>query len=172
MHKKELRKRLAAGGEAILSLVREASEREVRWKAGEDRWTLLEIVNHLADEDRVDFRQRLALVWEDPELDWPPFNAFAGVEDGEYAKVDWGESVERYEAERRASLDWLDEIGDIGADRLYRGRGSEKVPMTAGDLMTAWVAHDYFHLRQIIRLRWDFLASDEHPFSPGYAGEE
>lgn len=168
----ELRDRLEAGGRVIAGLIVSVGEAEASWRPAEDRWTLLEIVNHLADEERVDFRQRLGLIHADPANDWPAFNALAGIDDGEYSTREFGESVARWEGERASSLEWLDSLAEIDPGVLYTGRGSDRVPVTAGDLMSSWVAHDFFHQRQIIRLRWDYLISDEWPYSPLYAGTE
>ena len=171
MDVRELQHRLRANGAAITALV-EASESECRWKPAPDRWSLVEIVNHLASEESIDFRQRLRLIAEDTALDWPPFDLFTAAQDGTWAAMDYTESVERWKRERAESLTWLADAGEIDPEIRYAGRGSDKHPLSAGDLMSSWVAHDFFHIRQIVRLRWDYLASDETPHAPEYAGVE
>ena len=167
----QLRARLEENGRAISALI-VADAIECRWKPAPDRWSLVEIVNHLAAVEEIDFRQRLGLIAEDPSQDFPPIDVATPAEDGTWAAMDYAESVARWESERAKSLGWLDGVGDIDPDLLYAGRGSERVPLHSGDLMSSWIAHDFFHIRQIVRLRWDYLASDETPHSPGYAGSE
>lgn len=172
MTRAHLRSRLAAGGNAITSLLDATQPGEERYSPAPDRWSLVEIVNHLADEEANDFRARLRSVVEDPGRDWSFFNPSSGVEDGSYASRDFGESVARWRRERAASLAWLDGLEEIDPAVRYAGARADEAGVCAGDLMSSWIAHDYFHLRQIARLRWDYLASDESPWSPGYAGEE
>lgn len=167
-----LRDRLANGGEAISRLLETLAPGEERWKPDAGRWSLVEIVNHLADEEANDFRARLRSVVEDPGRDWSFFNPSDGVEDGSYATRDFDESVARWRKERAASLAWLDGLDAIDPAVRYAGARAKEARVSAGDLMSSWIAHDYFHLRQIARLRWDYLASEEVAYSPGYAGEE
>ena len=47
-------------------LVRGLSLEQARWKPSPDKWSILEVVNHLYDEEREDFRQRIELVLTDP----------------------------------------------------------------------------------------------------------
>jgi len=48
------------------------------WKPAPGKWSILEVVNHLYDEEREDFRQRLELVLKDPALAWPPWRQRMG----------------------------------------------------------------------------------------------
>jgi hypothetical protein len=52
-------------------LFKNISEEQARWKPGADRWSILEVINHLYDEEREDFRKRLALVLDNPDEPWP-----------------------------------------------------------------------------------------------------
>ncbi len=36
--------------------------------------------------------------------------------------------------------------------------------------MVSWVAHDFFHIRQITNLLWERLAQTAGPYSTAYAG--
>jgi hypothetical protein len=42
--------------------------------------------------------------------------------------------------------------------------------VTAGDLLTSWVAHDAIHIRQLNRLQRQFLEAELSEYSPAYAG--
>jgi hypothetical protein len=170
------RRRLESGGEAIVLLFEAAEEREWRWKPDADRWSLVEIANHLVDEETDDFRCRLRSVLEDPSRCWPPYDAFAGVASGTYAERDPQESVERFIRERSGSLTWLESVSSVNLNDRYAGpragHDGGRPALSVGDLMLSWLAHDYFHIRQITRLRWDYLNQLAPPHRSDYAGVE
>ena len=65
-------------------LLKGLSKEEYLWKFDTNKWCLLEIVCHLFDEEREDFRTRTKLVLQDPKLhihsfdptDWPQDRAY------------------------------------------------------------------------------------------------
>ena len=50
--------RLRANVDVFDALTRGVSEEQARWKPTTDEWSILEVVNHLADEEVEDFRHR------------------------------------------------------------------------------------------------------------------
>ena len=59
--------RLSTNRQVFEGLVKGASLEQARWKPSPDKWSIIEVTNHLYDEEREDFRQRLDLVLTDPE---------------------------------------------------------------------------------------------------------
>ena len=57
-----LRRELAQGAETIQGLVAGVSAAEARVRPSPEAWSILEVVAHLLDEEREDFRPRLDLV--------------------------------------------------------------------------------------------------------------
>ncbi len=55
----------------IKSLLEGVSEEQVKWKPQPEKWSILEVINHLYDEERDDFRKRLNLTLHTPDEDWP-----------------------------------------------------------------------------------------------------
>jgi hypothetical protein len=49
---------LAQQAQSIMQLVSRVSDEQARWKPEADSWSILEVVNHLYDEEREDFRTR------------------------------------------------------------------------------------------------------------------
>ena len=43
--------------------------------------------------------------------------------------------------------------------------------LSAGDLLTAWAAHDHLHLRQIAKRKWQLVQRDGGEYSADYAGK-
>ena len=64
--------RMANNAAIISSLVKDVSEAQARWKPDPQAWSILEVINHLYDEEREDFRQRLDLTLHQPDQPWPP----------------------------------------------------------------------------------------------------
>ena len=164
-----LRETLAAQTDLIPGLVGDLSEVEVRWKPAPDRWSVLEVVNHLLDEERHDFRVRLDILLHRPGDPWPEIRPMEWVTERRYNERELRTSLESFLSERRASLDWLDSLEspdwDSGEEAPWGG------VFHAGDMFAAWVFHGELHMQQLIRLRQDIVAARGRPYSVAYAGE-
>lgn len=51
---------------------------QARWRPDAESWSILEVVNHLADEEREDFRTRLDFILHRPGEGPPPSTRRAG----------------------------------------------------------------------------------------------
>ena len=78
-----------------------------RWKPAPDSWSILEVVNHLYDEEREDFRVRLDTILYHPGRPWPPINSTGWVTERAYNQRDLSHYAEAFLKERRKSLAWL-----------------------------------------------------------------
>ena len=154
---------------STLSALLQAVPLEVaRWKPSIDSWSMLEVICHMADEERKDFRPRLkSLLFDDPAgSSITPINPPAWVTEGKYNTRDLTSSLEDFRLERQQSLAWLRSLpADLKLERTAPDR-----EISAGQVLYSWLAHDYLHLRQITRLHYDFLALKTQPFDIGYAG--
>ena len=59
------------------------------WRPSPDHWCLLEIICHLYDEEREDFRTRVRSVLEDPTQALPPIDPVGWVKDRNYLQQDY-----------------------------------------------------------------------------------
>src|SRR5262245_12937351 len=66
--------RLEANAGVFRALTDSVSVDQARWKPTPEQWSILEVVNHLADEEVDDFRKRIVLTLRDPESAWPPID--------------------------------------------------------------------------------------------------
>ncbi|MBX7219933.1 MAG: DinB family protein [Blastocatellia bacterium] len=139
------------------------------WKPAPDKWSLLEVVNHLYDEERDDFRKRLSLLLQSPDLEWPRIDPPQWAIDRKYNERDLAESVRNFLNERDNSLVWLQTLKNPDWEATYHH--PQGFVIRAGDLLAAWVGHDLLHIRQLARLHWDYLRKSASPFTPDYAGE-
>lgn len=154
---------------AIVTLCRDVSVEEAREREAEGKWSILEIVNHLLDEEMLDFRARLRSTIEDPARTWPRIDPPAWVIERDYQNRDLVASVEGFTAERAASLEFLASITDDDLRKVHRHPSLGE--MSGGDILHSWIAHDLLHLRQIIRARYQLLERRASPFGIEYAGE-
>lgn len=58
-------------GRAILTLGTSFSNTEAGWKPSPDQWSILEVLNHLVDEEALDFRRHLVHILESLDAPWP-----------------------------------------------------------------------------------------------------
>lgn len=151
----------------IRALVQGVSERQARWRPAPDSWSILEVVNHLLDEEREDFRVRLEVTLQRPGELWPPIDPQGWVTKRKYNEQDLEASLTEFLSEREASLAWLRGLSAPNWQETYE---SPFGPISAGDLFASWVAHDLLHIRQLVELHWAYTTAALEPYRVDYAG--
>ncbi len=164
---RRLTDRMETSGGILVDLFSGVGEDEARWKPAPERWSMLEVLVHLGDEEREDFRPRISSTLEDPAGEWPPIDPEGWVLQRRYNERDLAESLNVFRLERAASLEWLRGLIDPDWSRAHE-HPSLGV-LRAGDLLAAWVAHDDLHIRQLSRLRVEYLDVRAAPYSTRYA---
>jgi len=154
--------------EAIRSLTISLTTEQGRWKPDPESWSILEVINHLYDEERLDFRVRLNLILHHPDQPWPPIDPKGWVTERDYNLRDLAPSVDDFLKEREKSIAWLKGLENPDWQATVRVPFGE---FSAGDIFTAWVAHDILHMRQMVELHWAYLVDAAEPFKVNYAGE-
>jgi hypothetical protein len=160
-------RQLERGIERIEALVRGVADDQARWKPDPASWSILEVMGHLADEERLDFRVRLDHTLHRPGTPWPPIDPEGWVTERHYNEGDLDETVGRFVDARADSVRWLRTLGTPAWDAAHTAPFGS---LRAGDLMAAWVGHDLLHMRQIVRLHWQYLSQEAAPYRPAYAG--
>lgn len=161
--------RLRHGAAVFEGLTRDVSVEQARWRPAADQWSILEVVCHLADEEVRDFRTRLDLTLHRPDEAWPPIDPEGWVVSERYNERDLAPQVAVFVEERARSVAFLEDLDDpdwsLAREHPRLGR------ITAGDLLSSWLAHDLIHVRQINRLHRQWLERKAAPgWSPAYAG--
>ena len=151
----------------IESLLMGVSDEQAKWKPNPDKWSILEVINHLYDEEKDDFRKRIDLTLHSQDKEWPGIDPEGWVQSHDYYNKDYKQSVDNFLDERNKSLEWLKTLQNPGWERVYQHPilGT----LAAGDLLAAWTAHDYLHLRQLSNLQAGYLNILASPFSTKYA---
>lgn len=160
--------RLADNKEVFEGLLLNIPDELVKWRPEEKKWTILEIVNHLHDEESEDFRCRLNLTLGDPNVEWPPIDPAAWITGKKYADRDFFESVDNFFNERKKSIEWLNSLEAPNWKSTYNHKllGA----MSAENILANWLAHDLLHIRQITAVHWKFL-SNMSESNLSYAGD-
>jgi len=158
-----------AGHAAMISaLVQSLSDQQARWRPDPDSWSILEVINHLWDEEREDFRVRIDYTLHHPGESWPGIDPGGWVTERRYNEQGLRASLDGFLSAREASLAWLRQLAEPDWDMTCEAPWG---PIKAGDLFASWVAHDLLHTRQLVELYWDCTAAQLEPYSTEYAGE-
>lgn len=165
-HKKFIHS-LADGINTIPASVAGLSQEAAQWKPGEMSWSVLEVINHLWDEEILDFRYRLMSILEGDEKDWPGIDPLGWVTEKRYNQRDLAESLAGWLAERDASLEWLNSLDN--PDLSLKKTHPVFDPISAGDMLASWAAHDMLHIIQINKVKIDYYEKLAKPHSMGYA---
>ena len=168
MQFEQMKALLAHDAERIRLLVEGVSQEQAQWKPDPDSWSVLEVVSHLYDEEREDFRVRLDYILHRPGEDPPLIDPGGWVTDRRYNQRSLAPSLESFLAERRRSLAWLDNLENPDWETGYKAPWGI---IRAGDMFAAWVAHDQLHMRQFIELQRAYLQQLAGVYSVRYAGD-
>jgi len=152
----------------IRSFTQGVSDAQARWKPAPDSWSILEVINHLCDEEREDFRAHLDCILHHPDAPWPPIDPRGWVSQRRYNERDLESSLGNFLREREQSLAWLDGLPAPDWQAAYSAPFGL---ITAGDMFASWVAHDLLHLRQLVELHWAYTVDSVQPHKVRYAGE-
>jgi uncharacterized damage-inducible protein DinB len=157
---------LAGAPTIIRALISDLPAEALHARPAPDQWSVRDVLCHLADEERYDFRALLdALLHGDP---WPNNHPSREVALVEYAQADPAVALADWEAERASSLASLRGVAAADWDASRSARWGT---LRAGDVLVSWAAHDTHHQRQIVRLRYERLEALAKPYSLDYAGE-
>jgi hypothetical protein len=163
-----LRRELAYGVEIVRQLVAGVSQAEARFKPTPETWSILEVVCHLYDEEREDFRPRLDIALHRPTSSWPTIDPAGWVTTRKYNDRDLVQALDGLLTERESSLTWLHGLSEPNWEAEYAAPFG---PIKAGDLLASWVAHDNLHTRQLVELRRSRLLGMVAPYRVKYAGD-
>ncbi len=151
----------------VFQAMLQVDQNQQYWKPLEKKWNLLEVVCHLYDEEREDFRHRIKHVFTTPDQPFPPIDPEGWVSERNYQQKNFEEVLRNFLNERSTSIKWLRSLENPAWKNktLHQALGE----ITAETLLANWLAHDFFHFRQINRLKYEFLKS--HSAVPlDYAG--
>ncbi len=154
--------------EMIKSLLAGISQEEAQVKPDADSWSILEVVCHLYDEEREDFREHLDFILNRQNEEWHKIDPQGWVIERKYKEKNLAEMQGQFFDERKKSLEWLKSISNADLETTYT---SEFGSMKAGEMFACWVAHDNLHARQLVELRRKYIERMAGSFNIQYAGD-
>jgi hypothetical protein len=148
---------LARHGDVFRAHFTGLSAQEVRWKPSPEKWCALEIVCHLYDEERDDFRARLMHVLTTPDAPLPATDPSGWMIHRRYLDQDFDTALRNFLEERDRTVTWLRTLTNAPWTNAHPH--PRVGPISADLFLVNWVAHDLHHLRQLINLRYEYLKS-------------
>lgn len=170
-----LNQRLAAFPGVLRAITADISPKDARWRPESGAWSIVEIVAHLGDEERLDFAARVQLTLESPNTAWPEIDPEGWARKKKYRARSLPEEVERFCRLRGETLMWvlmLKAEARLGVKQPWDNVHEHPSlgPLRAGDVFAAWCAHDWLHLRQIAKRMYELTGRDAGGYSTAYAG--
>ena len=159
--------RLSGNLNIFRDLTDNISEDQRIWKPEKNKWSILEVMHHLYDEEKEDFRIRLEFTLSIPQKDWIPIDPKGWVVERQYNNQNFSEIINKFINEREKSIKWLKALNQPDWNASYRHPKIGKI--SAGDLLVSWVAHDFLHMRQINKLNLDYYQTLSNPYNMRYA---
>jgi uncharacterized damage-inducible protein DinB len=164
----EIIRQLTVNAEMMRALVRATLDEQAQWKPNPENWSIKQVMEHVYNEERIDFRKHLKEMLHDPPQPWAKFRP------EEYIPVEsCRQALERFLSEREDSIAWLKALESPDWDTRSQvpfGPADETTMLSAGDVLVSWVDHDFLHLRQMIRLMHAWHENRASPYSLQYAG--
>lgn len=152
----------------IRALLSGISQEDSRIKPDPESWSILEVICHLYDEEREDFREHLDFILHRQNEEWHRIDPQGWVAQRKYNEQNFVEMQEKFFTERQKSLDWLMEMSNSDWQKTYT---SEYGSVSAGEMFSSWVAHDNLHIRQLVELRRNRIGRITKPYPIEYAGD-
>jgi hypothetical protein len=168
MNLEVLTKQMASNAQAIQAFVQGVSDEQARWRPKPEEWSILEVINHLLDEENEDFRAHLDLILHHPNDPWPRIDPQGWITERCYNERDLAQSLDGFLRAREESLAWLKGLSSPDWQAAYEAPFGQ---ITAGDMMAAWAAHDLLHTRQLVELNWAYTLQIVGPYRIRYAGD-
>ena len=125
--------------------------RELKKRPAPGKWSVQEILAHLADVEYAGMRERVeAIVTQDrPVLE--PFEQEKRIVELHYDRIDPRESLASLIRHRRANVKWLRKLRAAQLRRVGVHKSVGEV--SALDFLHEWAFHDLGHLRQILEIK-------------------
>jgi hypothetical protein len=154
--------------EMIRALLLGLTQAEAQIKPNLESWSILEVVCHLYDLEREDFREHLDFILCRQNEEYHTIDPQSWIQERKYNEQNFVEMQEKFFAERKQSLEWLRGISDADWETTYT---SQYGSVSAGEMFSCWVAHDNLHIRQLVELRRARIENITKPYPIEYAGD-
>lgn len=161
MDRSELLERYRKGPELVAAVLTGAAGAELDW-APEGKWSLREIVSHLADSEAVGYdRVRRTIAEDNPTV--IRYDQDAWARSLNYQKRKLSDALELFRRLRAENYELVSSLPDAAFART--ANHSEFGPLTLESIVETYAKHAESHARQIRDLRERFKAERARPAS-------
>ena len=127
------------------------SRRDMVTRPAANKWSVQEVLAHMADVEEVGMRARVAAMIEQDNPTLLPFDQEARAVQLHYNTLDPRRSLLRLERQRRANVKWLKKLRPAQLRR--QGFHQTVGKTTAEEMITEWAFHDLGHIKQILEIK-------------------
>ena len=134
----------------LASLIDGLSASELAWRPAPERWSIQELVAHLADDELVG-GYRIRLILSSPGTAIQAFDQEVWARTGRYDRIDVRSSLEMFRILREANLALLRSLTpeEWNMAGMHAERGAESIR----DIAMYYAGHDINHFKQIEAIR-------------------
>jgi hypothetical protein len=132
----------------LRGLMSELTEEDARWKPAEDRFSIAEVLAHLAHSEGPCYRMRLDRFLSEERPEFEPDDAQMYLD--LYRNADPEDSFDHFQEQRESNVAYLRELPASAGER--RAIHKEYGEITLSHMLHEWALHDIGHIRQIAEL--------------------
>jgi hypothetical protein len=132
----------------LRGLMAELNEEDVRWKPAPDRFSVGEVLAHLAHSEGHCYRARLDQFMSEDNPEFEPDDAQFHLE--RYAQADPEDEFDHFEEQREINVEFLRGLPPGSGSRKARHKAVG--PITLEQMLHEWAMHDLGHIRQVAEL--------------------
>ena len=125
--------------------------REMKRRPAPGKWSIQEILAHLADVEQHGMRSRVEAIVTVDRPSFEPFDQEKRAVELRYDRTDPRQSLESLAKQRRANVRWLQTLRPAQLRRF--GIHAEIGEVSALNFLHEWAFHDLGHLRQIMDVK-------------------
>jgi hypothetical protein len=157
---------LGATPQILHGLTAGLADDDVRWKPAPDRFSIGEVLVHLAHSDWHCYRTRVDQFMSEERPELEPDEASFHLE--LYRKTDPKGALDHFAEQRQSHIEYLRGLPASAGHRVayHKGSGTE---VTLANMLHEWAMHDLGHIRQVaelVRARKHFEGAG--PLNEGY----
>jgi hypothetical protein len=141
---------LETTSDVLRALLEGVTDEQTRWKPGPERWSIAEVLEHLAHVESHGFRVRVERMVREENPLLEAYDQVAYAASGQYSEREAEESFAHFEEQREDNIAYLNglPLGVVHRTGQHEGIGG----ITVGQLLNEWAFHDMGHIRQIAEL--------------------
>ena len=127
------------------------SLKEMKTRPAANKWSVQEVLAHLADVEEIGMRSRVAAMIEAQHPLLPSFDQEKRGEEMKYNRKHPLKSLASLARQREANVKWLRTLKPAQLKR--RGTHQKVGEIAVEELVTEWAFHDLGHLKQILEIK-------------------